>query len=270
MGEFNFKLEAFADPGWNLEFQRISTVSNEIKTNAQIYSGDPDLFKLVSKARDNLSDLDSLNLEKIRDWYLLLSEDEEWFHKETFELVCWDGNCSSYINLDYVFDDYEQEYDIPLSKLVKILKSMKTRTKMELNGELGIRIEGKDIIEIVRNLNEIISIFPPKKTELNLDKNWSLFRERVDKVLASIPVKMQQLENEFSFNKLSFMSILSSTIDQLQKRAGKEPIVVEFSTMLTSLKSNPSVGDDLNSQLAYLNRFLNLQLLDWDKFSIQS
>ena len=266
--KFNFKLETFADPGWNLVFQRGSTISKEIKTNAEVYSSNPDLFVLIDKAKTICpTDFASLNLEKVRTWYLLIAKDEEWFHKETFELSSWDNKFSAFINLDYLFDDYEQDYEIRLEKLGQILKAAKASSEMKLNGELIVRLAAKSIEDVVDALNDIVTEFTPKKTSLPLDKNWTIFLGRLGKFLQSASVKMPPIENAYSFNRLSFMNLLSYGIDNLQRKEGKEPILLELSTLLTFLKSNPSVGDDLNSQLAELNRFLNLQLLDWSKFS---
>lgn len=267
MRNVNFKLETFADPGWNLTFQRESTISKDIPTTSEIYSGDPDLFVLFSKARATCSiDFESLNLEKIRDWYLLVAQDEEWYHKETFELAKWDNECNAYINLDYIFDNYELDFGTALDQLSDLIKNKDIETHMGLEGELLIRLKSNTIEKVVELLNTLVTKFKPKKPVLTLDKNWSIFLEKLQKVLLVESIDMPTLENRFSFNRLSLMNKLNYACDHLQKKNGKERILVEFSTLLTNLKNHPSVGDDMNQQLAQLNRFLALELIDWSKY----
>lgn len=268
MGIVNFKLETFADPGWNLVFQRGSTISSQITTNAEIYSENSDLFVLIDKVKGRCPvELESMNLGKIREWFLLVAKDEEWFHKDVFTLSYWDNKCSAFLSLDYIFDNYEVDYEKALSCLFQILKKSKVSANMKTDGELIVQVEGEEISEVVETINQIITAYPPKKSSLLLDQNWTLFLDRLNKVLHSLSLSMPSIKNVYSFNKLTFMNLLSQAIEKLQKKEGKEPILIQFSTMLTFMKSNPSVGDDFNSQLADLNRFLGLELIDWAKIS---
>lgn len=264
----NLKLETIADPAWSLVYQRGSTISNDIKTNVEVYSDGPDLFALVEKVKGKCPiNLELLNLGKVRDWYLLISQDEEWFHKDTFELSITDKECIAFVNLDYIFDNYEIDYEELLSGLSKKVKELKTKTRIQIAGELVVYFESSDLNSVLDSINIIIAAYPPKKYALPLDRNWTLFNERLHKVLSSLSLSMPSIENTYSFNKLAFMSLLNQAIGMLQKKVGKEPILIQLSAMLTFLQSNPSVGDDLNFQLANLNRFLNSELTDWSKFS---
>jgi hypothetical protein len=248
----DFHLETFGDPGWNL------TVSNQ-----QTYSEGGDLNDLIQKVDINLPlDLKSIDLAVIRNWYLVVATNEEWFHKDTFYLTKIGSSYKAMVNIDYIFDDYEIDFDLALNGIKSFVDSLHLKSQMTMNGELEIHFESSSIVDMISNINSLLTKYPARKIQLTLEKNWDLFLNRLSLVIE--PVNLPQ---QFRIpSEANLFQLLEFSIDNLQHRAGKERFLITFSSFQTKMRLYPQLNSEINEVLGDLNRYLNLELLDWSKF----